>query len=68
MMMERARALLVFDYDQDGDLDLFIVNNASGPVLYRNDMDNRQPLAAGQAAWPLLQSRWHRISCDNRFG
>jgi hypothetical protein len=35
-----GKGLLVFDYDQDGDLDLFIVNNASGPVLYRNDMDN----------------------------
>ncbi len=33
----QGKGLLVFDYDDDGDLDLFIVNNAAGPALYRND-------------------------------
>jgi hypothetical protein len=32
--------LLVFDYDEDGDLDLFVVNNGDSPVLYRNDGGN----------------------------
>ena len=32
-----GKGLLTFDYDRDGDLDLFIVNNASTPLLYRND-------------------------------
>jgi enediyne biosynthesis protein E4 len=32
-----GKALLVFDYDRDGDLDLFVVNNAGEPKLYRND-------------------------------
>lgn len=32
-----GKGLLTFDYDQDGDLDLFIVNNGDPPVLYRND-------------------------------
>lgn len=35
-----GKGLLVFDYDRDGDLDLFIVNHASGPILYRNDTTN----------------------------
>ena len=29
-----------FDYDNDGDLDLFIVNTWGQPVLYRNDGGN----------------------------
>ncbi|MCB9569145.1 MAG: CRTAC1 family protein [Myxococcales bacterium] len=32
-----GRGLLTFDYDDDGDLDVFVVNFASTPVLYRND-------------------------------
>ncbi|MFQ5489875.1 MAG: CRTAC1 family protein [Phycisphaerae bacterium] len=32
-----GKGLVVFDYDRDGDLDLYIANNAAGPVLYRND-------------------------------
>ena len=36
----QGRGLLTFDYDRDGDLDVFIVNNFSAPVLYRNDGGN----------------------------
>ncbi len=35
-----GKALLSFDYDNDGDLDLFNVNNIGAPVLYRNDTIN----------------------------
>lgn len=35
-----GKGLLVFDYDNDGDLDVFIVNNGASPVLYRNDSVN----------------------------
>jgi hypothetical protein len=42
-----GRGLLTFDYDADGDLDLFVVNNAGSPVLYRNDTGS--------------QNRWLRV-------
>jgi hypothetical protein len=32
----------VFDYDDDGDLDLFVVNNAAAPKLYRNEGGNQR--------------------------
>ncbi|HEX2477173.1 MAG TPA: CRTAC1 family protein, partial [Lacipirellulaceae bacterium] len=36
----QGRGLLSFDYDNDGDLDVFIVNHGDRPILYRNDGDN----------------------------
>jgi len=36
-----GKGLLVFDYDADGDLDLFVVNTGAAPRLYRNDGGNR---------------------------
>jgi hypothetical protein len=36
----QGRGLLTFDYDHDGDIDVFIVNNHDAPVLYRNDGGN----------------------------
>lgn len=36
----QGRGLLTFDYDRDGDLDVFVVNNEDHPVLYRNDGGN----------------------------
>lgn len=35
-----GKGLLVFDYDTDGDMDIFLVNNAGTPRLYRNDGGN----------------------------
>lgn len=35
-----GKGLLTFDYDNDGDLDVFITNNGEHPVLYRNDVAN----------------------------
>lgn len=32
-----GKGLLVFDYDRDGDLDVFVANNAAEPSLYRNE-------------------------------
>ncbi len=33
-----GKGLLTFDYDLDGDLDLFVVNTGGTPRLYRNDL------------------------------
>ncbi len=35
-----GRGLVTFDYDKDGDLDVFVVNNSDQPILYRNDTIN----------------------------
>jgi len=36
----QGRGILCFDYDGDGDLDVFIANNGGPPKLYRNDGGN----------------------------
>ncbi|MCX8073550.1 MAG: CRTAC1 family protein [Candidatus Binatia bacterium] len=36
------RAVVVWDYDIDGDLDLFIANNSDHPLLFRNDCGSRR--------------------------
>jgi hypothetical protein len=35
-----GRGLVSFDYDNDGDLDVFIANHGAQPILYRNDGGN----------------------------
>jgi len=35
-----GKGLVVFDYDNDGDQDIFAVNNGGEPVLLRNDTEN----------------------------
>jgi hypothetical protein len=36
----QGRGVVCFDYDRDGDLDLFIANNSQPPAFYRNDGGN----------------------------
>ena len=35
--LEQGRAVICFDYDRDGDIDIFISNNQSAPILYNNN-------------------------------
>ncbi len=37
-----GKGLLTFDYDNDGDLDMFVVNHVAGGTLYRNDGGNQR--------------------------
>ncbi len=39
---DSGKGLLTLDYDLDGDLDLFVVNNGAQPKLYRNDTKSQQ--------------------------
>jgi len=52
-----GKGLLVFDYDNDGDLDVFMTNNAGTPVLYRNRGNDN--------GWLRVQLRG---SASNRLG
>ena len=36
----QGRGVVCFDYDRDGDVDIFIANNQEPPKLYRNDGGN----------------------------
>jgi len=38
----QGRGVSCFDYDRDGDLDIFIANFGAAPVLYRNNGGNKQ--------------------------
>lgn len=53
-----GKGLLVFDYDRDGDQDVFIVNHAGRPKLFRNQGGNQ---------WPWLQVEL-RGRATNFFG
>ena len=37
---KQGRGVLVFDYDRDGDQDIFVMNHADKPFLLRNDRGN----------------------------
>ena len=37
-----GKGMATFDYDNDGDLDVFVVNSKDQPILYRNDGGNQQ--------------------------
>jgi hypothetical protein len=38
---EQGRGVVCFDYDRDGDIDIFIANNRQAPRLFRNNVGNR---------------------------
>jgi hypothetical protein len=68
--------LIHLDYDDDGDLDLVVVNNAAAPILYRNDggnvnhflrinpqgtLSNRDGIGAWITVTPDLHDPTHKI-------
>lgn len=38
----QGRGIVCFDYDRDGDVDIFVANNNQPPRLYRNDLGNER--------------------------
>jgi len=36
----QGRGIVCFDYDRDGDIDIFVANNNEAPIMYRNDGGN----------------------------
>ena len=49
-----GRGVVKFDFDADGDLDMFVVNNRSRPVLYRNDGGNTNGWLRVRVSGPLM--------------
>lgn len=39
---DQGRGIVCFDYDRDGDVDIFIANNQQAPRLFRNDGGNNR--------------------------
>ena len=57
-----GKGFLVFDYDGDGDLDLFICVNGEGPVLLRNDGAH----ANGWLRVRVVHAAWQRDAIGYR--
>ncbi len=54
-----GKALVAFDYDRDGDLDLLKVNTETAPVLYRNDSPGEHRRWLGiRLEDPTGRNRW----------
>lgn len=62
-----GKGLLVFDYDRDGDLDVFVANNATGGQLFQNQGSSgndwlRVDVLAAAPASPALGARVELVS------
>ncbi|WP_146156320.1 CRTAC1 family protein [Enhygromyxa salina] len=55
----QGRGLVTFDYDRDGDLDVFVANHRGRPVLYRND-------GAEQVPWLVVEVEGSGSNRDGR--
>ena len=55
-----SRGCAFGDFDNDGDVDIVIVNHNEPPSLLRNDVDRRQPLAQSEADGRRIEPQRHR--------
>ena len=54
-----GRGAAYADYDNDGDLDLFVTTNRGPARVFRNDSEQRQPRPAGAGDRHHVESRRH---------
>jgi hypothetical protein len=78
----QGRGIVCFDYDRDGDIDIFIANYRAAPVLLRNDGGNehgwltlvlRGPARNAQAIGARVRIeagdllQWREVACGNNY-
>lgn len=52
----QGRGIVCFDYDRDGDVDIFVANNEQAPSLFRNDGGNLNNYLHIQVGGEMLNS------------
>ncbi len=60
-----GRGLVCFDYDNDGDLDIFVANHDQAPHLYRNDAPTN---SSHNQHWLMVQLETDSAAKVNRDG
>ena len=55
-----SRGCAFGDFDNDGDIDILVVNLNEPPSLLRNDVTRRRPLAEGEAGRREIESQRDR--------
>jgi tetratricopeptide (TPR) repeat protein len=62
-----GRGVATLDYDNDGDLDIFVANQGQPPHLYRNDYhDPQRGAVRGSGHWLMLALETHPETGINR--
>ena len=74
----QGRGIVCFDYDREGDIDLFITNNNQSPKLFRNDGGNNSnflnvklnglaPKTEGVGAGVTIKAQMRELHAGSNF-